>query len=158
MKEFSEAEALNKAAAYCTACERCISEVTAKLARWGVDSSAQRRIVERLINENFISEQRYARAFVVDKLRFNRWGRLKIAAALREKKVPAELLAEALTTIEDEEYMRIMQAVVATKRRELRGKDDYASQQKILRFAAGRGFEPHLIMKAIKFNPDEMDF
>lgn len=158
MKELSESEALNRAAAYCTTCERCICEVTAKLARWGVDAAAQQRIVQRLINENFISEERFALAFVADKLRFNRWGRVKIAAALREKKVAPECVAEALATIDDEEYMGIMQAVVATKRRELRGKADYASQQKILRFAAGRGFEPHLIMQAIKFNPDEMDF
>lgn len=158
MKELSESEALNRAAAYCTTCERCICEVRAKLARWGMDSAAQQRIIERLINENFISEERYARAFVADKLRFNRWGRVKIAAALREKKVAPECVAEALATIDDEEYMGIMQAVVAAKRRELRGKADYASQQKILRFAAGRGFEPNLIMQAIKFNPDEMDF
>lgn len=158
MRELSEPEALNKAAAYCTTCERCISEVTAKLIAWGVDAAAQRHIVDRLLHENFISEERYSRAFVNDKLRFNHWGRIKIAAALREKRLQQNLVKDALEQIDDEEYMKILRDVVDAKRRELRGKDDYASKQKILRFAASRGFEPNLIMQAIKFNPDEMDF
>ena len=158
MRELSEPEALNKAAAYCTICERCISEVTAKLIAWGVAPVAQQRIIDRLQYENFISEERYSRAFVNDKLRFNRWGRIKITAALREKRLPGNLIKEALEQIDDEEYMKILREVVAAKRRELRGKDDYASKQKILRFAASRGFEPALIMQTIKFSPDEMDF
>ena len=158
MRELSEPEALNKAAAYCTTCERCISEVTAKLVSWGVAPVAQQRIIDRLQHENFISEERYSRAFVNDKLRFNRWGRIKITAALREKRLPGNLIKEALEQIDDEEYMKILREVVAAKHRELRGKDDYASKQKILRFAASRGFEPALIMQTIKFSPDEMDF
>ena len=124
----------------------------------GVAPVAQQRIIDRLQHENFISEERYSRAFVNDKLRFNRWGRIKITAALREKRLPGNLIKEALEQIDDEEYMKILRDVVAAKRRELRGKDDYASKQKILRFAASRGFEPALIMQTIKFSPDEMDF
>ena len=158
MKELSESEALNKAASYCTTCERCISEVTAKLVAWGVDITVQQRILNRLKQENFINEERYSHAFVNDKLRFNRWGRVKISAALREKRIHPSLIKEALEQIDDEMYMRILCEVIDSKRRELRGKDDYASRQKILRFAVSRGFEPNLIMQAIKFNPDEMDF
>lgn len=158
MRELSEPEALNKAAAYCTTCERCISEVTAKLVSWGVDTVVQRRIVDRLLHENFVCEERYSHAFVNDKLRFNRWGRIKIAAALREKRLPGNLIKDALEQIDGDEYMNTLRDVIDAKRRELRGKDDYTSKQKILRFAASRGFEPNLIMQAIKFNPDEMDF
>ncbi len=158
MKKLSENEALNKAAAYCTTCERCISEVATKLVAWGVDAAVQRTIIERLLHENFICEERYARAFVADKLRFNRWGKVKIAVALREKGVSQSLVNEALADVDYDEYVRILHLVVETKLRELHGKDDYASKQKILRFAAGRGFEPHLIMQAIKFDSNEMDF
>lgn len=158
MKPLSESTALNKAAAYCTLCERCISEVKTKLITWGVDSVTQQRIIERLMNEKFIDESRYCHAFVNDKLRFNRWGRIKISAALREKHLPHELIATALEEIDEEEYIQTLHNVIATKRKELHGNDDYTTKQKLLRHAASRGFEPSLIMQTIKFDHDEVDF
>ena len=158
MKQLTPGEALNKAAAYCTLCERCISEVSAKLAAWGVPHGELHEIIERLQQEEFIDEARYCRAFVNDKVRFNRWGRIKIRAALSEKRLPRELVNEAIDNINEEEYMSALAEVIAAKRRELKGKDDYAAQQKIMRYAAGRGYEPSLIMKAINYCGDEMDF
>ena len=154
----SPGEALNKAAAYCTLCERCISEVSAKLTAWGVPYDEQEKIIARLIEEKFIDEARYCRAFVNDKVKFNRWGRIKITAALREKHLPQEYIKEALENIDEEEYMQSLKEVIEIKRREFKGKDDFATQQKIIRHAASRGYEPALIMKTIKYKGDEMDF
>lgn len=158
MKELSEGEALNKAAAYCTLCERCIHEVVTKLTAWGVAYEPQQRIVKRLIEEKFIDEQRYCRAFVNDKIRFNHWGRIKIAASLREKHLPQPLIREALDSIDEEAYYTTLTNVIATKRKEIKETDKYKANSKLLRFAASRGFEPSLIMQALKFNPDEVDF
>lgn len=158
MKELSPGEALNKAAAYCTLCERCISEVSTKLTAWGVPHSEQKKIIARLTNEQFIDEARYCRAFVNDKVRFNRWGRIKITAALREKRLPDEHIREAIDNIDEEQYNNALAEVIAAKRKELKGKDDYATQQKIIRHAASRGYEPALIIKTISYKGDEMDF
>ena len=157
-KPLTPAAALNKAAAYCTLCERCISEVSAKLTAWGVPQSEQERIIARLTNEKFIDEERYCRAFVNDKVKFNRWGRIKITAALREKHLPQEHIKEAIDNIDEEIYLQALQETINIKRRELKGKDDFAKQQKIIRHAASRGYEPALIMKTIKYKGDEMDF
>ena len=157
-KPLTPGEALNKAAAYCTLCERCESEVSAKLTAWGVPASEQQSIIARLTNEKFIDESRYCRAFVNDKVKFNRWGRIKITAALREKHLPQEHIKEALEEIDEEIYQQSLQETIDIKRRELKGKDDFATQQKIIRHAAGRGYEPALIMKTIKYKGDEMDF
>ena len=157
-KPLTPGEALNKAAAYCTLCERCISEVSAKLTAWGVPHGEQEKIIARLTDEKFIDEERYCRAFVNDKVKFNRWGRIKITAALREKHLPQEYIKEALENIDEEEYMQSLKEVIEIKRREFKGKDDFATQQKIIRHAASRGYEPALIMKTIKYKGDEMDF
>lgn len=157
-KPLTPAEALNKASAYCTLCERCTSEVTSKLTQWGIEPSEQIKIIERLQQEGFIDEERYCRAFVNDKVRFNRWGRIKIRAALSEKRLPRELVSEAIENINKDEYMNALAEVISAKRRELKGKDDYAAQQKIMRHAASRGYEPSLIMKAINYSGYEMDF
>ena len=157
-KPLSPGEALNKVAAYCTLCERCISEVSTKLTAWGVPPGEQEKIIARLIEEKFIDEARYSRAFVNDKLRFNRWGRIKIIAALREKRLPQEYINEAIESIDDEQYAEILKEVIAIKRRELKEKDDFATRQKLIRHAASRGFEPATIMRFINTSNDEMDF
>ena len=157
-KPLTPGEALNKAAAYCTLCERCVSEVSAKLTAWGVPYALQEEIISRLIEEKFIDETRYCRAFVNDKVRFNRWGRLKITAALREKRLPQEYIKEAMENIDEDAYLQSLQETIDIKRRELKGKDDFATQQKIIRHAASRGYEPSLIIKAINYSSDEMDF
>ena len=157
-KPLSPSEALNKAAAYCTLCERCISEVSTKLTAWGVPHGEQEKIIARLTDEKFIDESRYCRAFVNDKVKFNRWGRIKISAALRDKRLPQELIRDAIEDIDEEQYLQSLGEVIATKQRELKGKEDFATQQKIIRHAASRGYEPSLIIKAIKYKGDEMDF
>ena len=156
MKPISPAEALNKAAAYCTLCERCISEVSKKLTTWGVPPAEQQRIIDWLQDEGFINEERYCRAFVNDKLRFNRWGRVKIRAALYEKQLPREYIAQAIEDIDEEEYMQTLHDLVATKQRELKN-EDFATKQKIIRFAASRGFEPAKILQIVKCDSYEMD-
>ena len=158
MKPITPAEALNKAAAYCTLCERCINEVSIKLTAWGILPAEQNKIIERLQSEGFIDEGRYCRAFVNDKLRFNRWGRIKITAALRDKRLPQELIKEAIEQIDEEEYTQVLRDVISIKHKELKGKEDYATQQKLIRFAASRGFEPGNILKIIKCDSYEMDF
>ena len=158
MKKLSDPEALNKAAAYCTLCERCISEVKSKLDAWGVSYSSQQIIIDKLIDEKFIDERRYCRAFVNDKLRFNHWGRIKIQTKLREKKLPRDLIAEALENIDDDEYNNILLTLIKNKSREASNVEEYKKREKVLRFAASRGFEPSLIMKQLNYYPDEVDF
>lgn len=158
MKQISDPEALNKAAAYCTLCERCISEVKAKLDAWGIGYASQTKIIDRLIDEKFIDENRYCRAFVNDKLRFNHWGRIKIRAKLIEKRLPRELIADALENIDEEEYNNVLRTLIANKAKEANTDEERKKKEKLLHFAASRGFEPSIIMKQMNFYPDEMDF
>ena len=158
MKKISDPEALNKAAAYCTLCERCISEVKAKLDAWGISYASQTKIIDRLIDEKFIDENRYCSAFVNDKLRFNHWGRIKIRAKLIEKRLPRELITTALENIDEEEYNNILRTLLANKAKEVNANEERKKREKLLRFAASRGFEPSIIMKQMNFYPDEVDF
>lgn len=158
MRQISPAEALNKAAAYCSLCERCINEVRKKLTAWGIASIEQNKIIERLITEKFIDEERYCRAFVNDKIRFNHWGKIKITAALREKQIDKKYISSAIDNIDENEYMQILRDILITKQKEYKGKEDFATKQKLIRFAASRGFEPTKILQIIKCDDYEMDF
>ena len=79
-------EALHRAAALCSSAEHCTADIREKLARWGVTEADSCTIIDRLVQERFIDEQRYAVAFVKDKFRFSGRGRIKMRYALQQKR------------------------------------------------------------------------
>ena len=86
-KPLTPPEALHRAAALCSSAEHCTADIREKLARWGVTEADSRTIIDRLVQERFIDEQRYAVAFVKDKFRFSGWGRIKMRYALQQKRI-----------------------------------------------------------------------
>ena len=77
-KEKTEQEAYLQLAAMCAQAEHCEQEMRDKMKRWGIEPDAQDRVVARLVKERYVDNERYARAFVKDKIRYNKWGRRKV--------------------------------------------------------------------------------
>lgn len=148
-RELTESELLNKAAAYCSVAEHCPVDVKEKLRTWGAAPELLEPIVDRLIDENFISEERYCRAFVNDKIRFQSWGKEKIRLALTQKRLPSCCIDEALESFPDEDYMLILSALVAKKASQLQHEDDNTYRAKMLRYLLGRGFSFGDIRRAL---------
>lgn len=162
MGQVTEAEMLHRAAAYCSGTERCIQDVEKKIKAAGLSPEESDRIIARLLQEKFIDENRFARYFVNDKLRFNKWGRIKIAYELQKKNIPSSIRSEALATIDEKEYEDTLISLLKAKKRATRGKDDRDVYMKLLRFAAGRGFESREATRCLKMlfkgNDYEEDF
>ena len=150
MKEITEEGMLAKMAVYCSKSERCAQEVRAKIAQAGLPEAAAERIIARLREEKFIDEARYARFFVNDKARFNKWGRVKIGYELYKKEIPEAIREEALAAIDEEEYRTTLTSLLRAKIRTVKGGDGQEMFQKLLRFAAGRGFETQLAIDCLK--------
>ena len=150
MREKTEAEILHRMAAYCSLKECCVQDIQKKLSLAGLAEEAGQRIVSRLIHEKFIDEARFARAFVIDKLRFNKWGRVKIGYELRKKGVESTVIEDALSAIDEQEYLSILQELLKSKKKTVTGKDKQAVLNKLLRFAAGRGYESRDILSCLK--------
>ncbi|MDR1939051.1 MAG: RecX family transcriptional regulator [Tannerellaceae bacterium] len=140
MKAPNEAEMLHRMAAYCSTAERCVQDVRKKVEAC-LPADAAGRIIARLTEERFIDENRFARSFVNDKLRFNKWGRVKIACELGKRNIPPAICREALDGIDEAAYRSILLALLKEKKKNIRGKDERDEFAKLLRFAAGRGFE-----------------
>lgn len=132
---------LQKAAAYCSIAERCVQDVEKKILAAGFSDEVTERILARLKQEKFIDEIRFCRGFVNDKLRFNKWGRIKIGYELKRRQIAPELIREALNNIDDREYQNILSGLLKEKKKNVRARNSYELFQKLLRFAAGRGFE-----------------
>jgi regulatory protein len=134
-------EILYKLAAKCSTSEQCLSDVESKLAKYDLTEEERTRILRHLVEERYIDDRRYAEAFVRDKYRFNKWGRIKIAHGLRMKGIDSETISTAMEAIDEAEYLDILRDLIKAKRKSTRGKNDYEINGKLVRFATGRGFE-----------------
>ena len=158
MKQLSESEMLHRAAAYCSAGERCIQDMEKKIKAAGLTEEESDRIIARLLEERFIDESRFARYFVNDKLRFNKWGRVKINYEMQRKGIPSGIRSEALAGIDEQEYCSILLSLLKSKKKASRGKNDREIYAKLLRFAFGRGFETKETSGCLKQLFDGNDF
>lgn len=143
-------EALHRAAALCSSAEHCTADIREKLARWGVTEADSRTIIDRLVQERFIDEQRYAVAFVKDKFRFSGWGRIKMRYALQQKRIDGSDIDHALATLDEEQYNDRLLELLQAKSRSIRDDGPEARRAKLFRFATSRGFESTLIFNALK--------
>jgi regulatory protein len=140
---------LNKAATYASRCEHCESEVREKLLAWGGSNEEVDEIIEYLIEERYVDNQRYANSYTKDKFRFNHWGKYKISIMLRSKDICNEIIEEALGQIDDEEYLEKLQQILKDKLRSLKYSSEYEKKGKLFKFAQSRGFESGAISKVI---------
>lgn len=151
-------EILYKLAARCSVSEQCLSDIEAKLSRYDLTEEEHTRILRHLVEEKYVDDRRYAEAYVRDKYRFNKWGRIKIAQGLRLKGIDNETIKSAMEAIDEEEYLGILRELIKAKRKNTRGTSEYEINGKLTRFATGRGFEFAAIRECLNVTErDEMD-
>jgi len=142
--------AYDKAALLCSKSEKCTSEILEKLKLWGLSSEESEPIIEQLVAEKYLDDERFARAFVKDKFRFNHWGKQKIAHMLQAKKISQEILQLAFEEIEDDGYADELRKLLTDKEKSIKAKDKYDKRNKLMRFALGRGFESNKVYEIFK--------
>lgn len=143
-------QAFNRTAAMCARCEQSSGDIRGKLVKWGLGSSDTDQVLSQLIEQGFINDERYARAFVKDKFAFNGWGRVKIAYQLRQKGIPNDLITDALTVIDEDQYRQRLIDLLSAKWRSVSHNDARAAWAAMMRFAASRGFETAIAAQCVK--------
>lgn len=156
-KEMTEQEAYLQLAALCAQAEHCQQEMREKMRRWGLDEAAQERVVSRLVKERFVDDERYARAFVKDKVRYNKWGRRKVQQGLWVKRIDDDIQHRVLAEVDDKAYLDVLRPLLKQKRKATKAESDYELNQKLVRFALGRGFTFDIIRQCLDVD-EEMDY
>ena len=154
-KEMTEQEAYLQLAAICAQAEHCEQEMRDKMKRWELDETVQNRIIDRLTKERYIDHERYARAFVKDKIRYNKWGRRKVQQALWMKRIDNDIQQRVLDEIDEKEYLDVLRPLLKQKRKSIKAESDYELNQKLVRFALSRGFTFDIIRQCL--NVDEFE-
>ena len=154
-KEMTEQEAYLQLAALCAQAEHCQQEMRDKMRRWELDETVQNRIIARLVKERYVDDERYARAFVKDKIRYNKWGRRKVQQALWMKRIDADIQQRVLDEIDEKEYLDVLRPLLKQKRKSIKAESDYELNQKLLRFALSRGFGFDIIRQCLDVGEED---
>ena len=150
MKELTEEQVFQKLSALCASAEHCSYEMAEKMKKWQVADGVQARVMERLVNDKFVDDERYCRLFVRDKIRYNKWGRRKVEQALYMKRIPADVSARVLDEVDHETYVDILRPLLQAKRKSVKAGSDYELECKLIKFALGRGFSVEEAREAMK--------
>lgn len=150
-KYLTPEQAFQKLKHYCAYQERCHYEVRQKAYELGLRKADVEEQIANLIEEGYLNEERFARMFSRGKFSLKNWGRIKIRNELRMKKMSDYCISKGMTEIDDEEYEKVLKTLAKEKWKKInsRGANRFVKMTKTRNYLLQKGFEPHLIMKAI---------
>lgn len=143
-------QATEKLKKYCAYQERSHQDVTEKLYKLGMYKNEVNEVITRLIQEDFLNEQRFAEAYVSGKFRIKKWGRVKIISNLKQKRISDYCIKKGLLEIDEEEYMETLNYWIERKLREVKESDDFKKKGKIAAFIIQKGFESGLVWDVLR--------
>lgn len=149
-KSLTKEQALQKLKHYCGYQEHCHSEVREKLFQLGVRRSDHDEIISKLIEENYLNEERFAVAFARGKFRMNQWGRVKIKAALKQKKISDYCINKGLKQINENDYLQLLKRLTEKRYASLKNEQYLVRKKKTIDYLLQRGFEWELVKNVLE--------
>lgn len=148
-KELSPEKAFERAQFLCARQERCSDDIRKKLLQWKVSPANIDKIIQKLKADGFINDERFALMFARDKSKFNKWGPVKIAYALKLKHFSEDVIKSALSEIEFVNDQSHLVEILSKKAKNIKAKSPYDLKVKLIRFAVSRGFDYGQVNKAV---------
>lgn len=142
--------ALQKLRHYCAYQERCHYEVKQKCLELGLRGQEVDEAIAQLVTDNFLNEERFARAFAGGKFRTRQWGRKKIQIELKQRQVSAYCIKKGLEEIDDADYERVLNTLAEKKYASLKGEQHLKRRYKTIQYLLQKGFEPELAQAAVE--------
>lgn len=149
-KELTPDQILDKMAKYCAYQERCVKEVTDKLGTFDLSPKDREGILAYLLDNRFVSDERFAKSFVKGKINQSGWGINKIRFHLLQKGIDKTLIDEALGQTDEEIYRQRLVGILQAKAKTVNAENDFEMKRKLAAFAMQRGFEAPLVWEVLK--------
>ena len=144
-KQLNKKEVLHKLASYCAYQDRCLQEVQLKLMQYELNQEEKDWIIEQLIIEKFLDEQRFAQTFCRSKFNHKKWGRNKIRFELKAKGIAESLISNGFKEIDEQAYEETLRELLKKKRKTIKDKEPFKVKKKLYAYAIGKGFEAELV-------------
>jgi len=148
-KYYTPQESYVRIAAYCAYQERTQQEVREKLQSYGLDEDDVEELIVRMIQEKFVNEERFAKAYAGGRFRQKKWGRIKIKMALKAQGLSAYCVQQGMNVIDPDEYWQNLLHLAEKKNAIEKEPNPLLRRQKIARFLMGKGYEQDLIKMAM---------
>lgn len=149
-KYVSRDEALVRLQRYCAYQERSHHEVRTKLLELKIYGDDLENIIAGLISDNFLNEERFARAYARGKFRMKQWGKRRIVQGLKQHSVSDYSIRKAMEEISASNYRVTLQEVIRKKKNLLALEAGFELQNKLAQYAISRGFESELVWETLK--------
>lgn len=144
-KSYTVKEATIKLMQFCAYRDRSQKEVEEKLIDMRMIPAAQEQIIIKLMQEDFLNEERFARSFIRGKFRIKKWGRIKIKQELKAREISTPIIKLALEEIEEDTYYKTLQELATKKIRLIKEADIYKKRMKLNNFLLQKGYETNLV-------------
>jgi regulatory protein len=150
-QQLSKEQAHQKAKHYCAYQERCHSEVKEKLYGFGLRKTEVEELLSKLIEEDYLNEERFAVQFAGGRFRMKQWGRVKIKYELKQKQVSEYVIRKALKTIDEDDYQSTLFKLYEQKQQQLSSeKNIFIKKRKLLDYLLQKGYELQLINELMR--------
>lgn len=153
-KPLTPDQVLDKMAKYCAYQERCVKDVRDKLKTFEIPEEEKTKILDYLIDNRFVNDERFAKAFVRGKVNQSGWGMNKIRFHLIQKGIAKEIIDEALSQTDEEVYRQRLIDILKAKSKTVKAANDYEKKRKLAAYAMQKGFEGSLVWSVVK----DLDF
>ncbi|MBQ8957075.1 MAG: RecX family transcriptional regulator [Bacteroidales bacterium] len=149
-KPLTPDQALDKMAKYCAYQERCMKDVTDKLKTFDITQEAKDEILDYLLDNRFVNDERFARSFVRGKVNQSGWGLNKIRFHLMQKGIDKDIIDEALEQTDEETYRQRLIDVLKLKAKSVKAETEFEKKRKLAAYAMQKGFEAGLVWKVLR--------
>ncbi len=149
-KPLTPDQVLDKMAKYCAYQERCVKDVKDKLRTFDIPQEEKDKILEYLMENRFVNDERFAKSFVRGKINQSGWGVNKIRFHLIQKGIDKELIVEVLGQTDEEFYRQRLVDVLKTKAKTVKADSDFEKKRKLAAYAMQKGFEAALVWEVLK--------
>ena len=143
-------QVLDKMAKYCAYQERCVKDVTEKLKTYDLPAKDREAILLYLLDNRFVNDERFTKAFVKGKVNQSGWGLNKIRFHLTQKGISKELIANVLQEQDAEIYRQRLIDILKATSKTIKAESDFERTRKLAAFAMQRGFEASLVWEVLK--------
>lgn len=144
----SPEEALASLMRLCSRAEKAESDARRLMRGWGVAAADAENVLARLVRDRFIDDNRYAEAFVREKLRLSGWGAYKIRMTLQRKGVAKAIIDDALRQSDDTDMTQRLRTQFERKIRTVRYTTQYELKTKLIRYGLSLGYDYETVLDA----------
>jgi regulatory protein len=140
-----------KMASYCAYQERTHEQVRQRLEKLQILSDDAELLISKLISDNYLNEERFAKTYVGGKFRVKRWGRKRILLELKRRNLSEYSIRSGMREISETDYKETLYKLAFKKNTDLSNKESNQAmiKKKLIFYLVQKGYEPELVWEIV---------